>query len=525
MPGKFFRSLSFKNIWFWTCILIALIPVFLTGYFVVPLYTGYQNRREIIRGDSSVQSAAAVMGGFFTSCDDACRKLAQNAASNNILISHTSDKPSGDFYLSLLKYASTLKTPAIISIYDIGGLRYFSTDETKVPKQIDRYSGLIPAANAGNGIVYYSTRNPDSDPGSIIIEAAYPIEDTNGPRMGFLVLGFTSDSIRSLFSGFEQNGIDLLLTDQSGVAVFCSNRDFGQDDQDLFLRDYTSSAKEFKNGYACLRSPFESHGYSVLARLKEPPLSPLLKTMRELSVFSTLLCVILCIVLNRAMNTRIENAVREEKAYNSTRLKLFQTQLNPHFLYNTLDTIKWNAKINGLDENAVLAENLAGILRQAISSDPFVTLKEELSLVRNYTEIQKIRFAGSFTYEEEVPDSLMNAVVPKMILQPLVENSILHGLEGMRDGYICVFAGTDTGRLILSVYDNGKGMSKEASDRINNPSEDSSEGHLGLYNLSSIIRLYYGEGYGLHADPSTEEGTTIRITLPYREAGSLETKS
>lgn len=102
----------------------------------------------------------------------------------------------------------------------------------------------------------------------------------------------------------------------------------------------------------------------------------------------------------------LDDTVQKQKDLNKTTLKLYQTQLNPHFLYNTLDTIKWNARINQIPEIAILAENLAVILRKSISSRPFITLREELETIDSYIQIQKIRFTGRFLCETEIPDQV-----------------------------------------------------------------------------------------------------------------------
>jgi two-component system sensor histidine kinase YesM len=215
------------------------------------------------------------------------------------------------------------------------------------------------------------------------------------------------------------------------------------------------------------------------------------------------------------LQENIDMKVQKQKDLNEATLKLYQTQLNPHFLYNTLDTIKWSARIHQNPDIPVLAENLAVILRQSIASDPFVTLQKELELVSNYIAIQKIRFAGRFLYETEVPDQLEQCLVPKMILQPLVENAILHGLEGRENGYICVYASQTAGRLLkIAVSDDGCGMPQDIVDWINSHFPEKRKGHVGLYNVIQILKLYYGQEYGLSAEVIPGEGTTITITLP-----------
>ena len=216
----------------------------------------------------------------------------------------------------------------------------------------------------------------------------------------------------------------------------------------------------------------------------------------------------------------LEDKVQRQKDLNETTLKLYQTQLNPHFLYNTLDTIKWEARIRQVPRIAVLAENLAIILRKSISSKPFIPLREELETIDSYVEVQKIRFTGRFLCEKEIPDQLEECLVPKMILQPLVENAIIHGLEGCENGYICIYAGREGDVLNISITDDGRGMSPEILAWINSPEPEKREGHLGLYNIMRILKLYYGNEYGLKAEV-TEDGTTVTLRLPDVRSGSF----
>ena len=169
-----------------------------------------------------------------------------------------------------------------------------------------------------------------------------------------------------------------------------------------------------------------------------------------------------------------------------------------------------------MPEIAVLAENLAVILRKSISSRPFITLREELETIESYVEIQKIRFTGRFLYETEIPDQLEDCMVPKMILQPLVENAIIHGLDGCGHGYICIYAFQKEGILNISVTDNGCGMSREMEDWINSDAPAKRDGHLGLYNVINILKIYYGQEYGVKA-AVTEDGTTITLRLPVQK--------
>ena len=225
------------------------------------------------------------------------------------------------------------------------------------------------------------------------------------------------------------------------------------------------------------------------------------------------------------MTARLKDTMRErveaERKVNEAHIELMQAQLNPHFLYNTLDTIKWVAKANQVPEVATLSSSLATILRTGISENQFCLLESELDLVRNYCDIQKIRFDDCFDLEIEVKESIAKAYVPKLILQPLVENSIIHGLEGRSDGRIKITADrlssdkdTDSDTLVITVSDNGKGISDEMIKLIETDDPEALKGHLGLKNVNTIIRLYYGSEYGVSAK-RTETGTEMTVRLPF----------
>ena len=223
----------------------------------------------------------------------------------------------------------------------------------------------------------------------------------------------------------------------------------------------------------------------------------------------------------------MEEQVAAERKVNETRIEMMQAQLNPHFLYNTLDTIKWVAKANQVPEVATLSANLAGILRTSISGKQFCKLSKEIELVQNYCEIQKIRFDDKFDLTVDIPPDVLEAVVPKLILQPLVENAIVHGMDECDNGHIYIAAIRERDDevkrdvLKISVQDDGKGISDEMMCALNNDDPETLKGHLGLNNVNTIIRLYYGKEFGIMAVRPDAGGTVMIVTLPYSEKGML----
>ena len=195
---------------------------------------------------------------------------------------------------------------------------------------------------------------------------------------------------------------------------------------------------------------------------------------------------------------------------------MLQAQLNPHFLCNTLDTMKWISKINQVPQVALMSTNLADILRFCISPDEFVPLEKELQILGRYVEIQRIRLSDSFTYEQTVPEALLSCMVPKMMLQPLAENAILHGLSGVPDGKLTVEARElEDETLEIRVCDNGAGLPEALLGPYRPPEKQTR--HLGLFNVDTILKKHYGECFGLRLDNRTDgTGACITARLPVR---------
>ena len=171
---------------------------------------------------------------------------------------------------------------------------------------------------------------------------------------------------------------------------------------------------------------------------------------------------------------------------------------------------------HGVPQVATLAEDLAKILRASISGDEFVTLGQELELLERYIDIQLIRFEDRFACEIEVDDALMGCMVPKLVLQPIVENAVIHGVRDMDDGYIKIWAEADAGDLRLFVQDNGRGMEKPQDGPLGFGVSGRPGEHLGMFNVDSILRLHFGDAYGLSVRSRPGEGCLVMVRLPMR---------
>lgn len=199
-------------------------------------------------------------------------------------------------------------------------------------------------------------------------------------------------------------------------------------------------------------------------------------------------------------------------------LTALQNQINPHFLFNTLESINSMATIIEAKEISAVSQSLGEILRYSITiSDELVKLSEEIKHIENYVNIQNVRFDNRFKLEIEVEDTLRSSKLMKLILQPIVENAILHAYRGKRGvGIMKVEAEAVRSNLLITVSDDGKGMAQEQLDQLNARiiAREPEGKSIGLKNVHSRIQLAFGEQYGLKIESTVDVGTKVLILLP-----------
>jgi two-component system, LytTR family, sensor kinase len=235
-----------------------------------------------------------------------------------------------------------------------------------------------------------------------------------------------------------------------------------------------------------------------------PPTTP---TLWILTILATVLCVAIPI---KIWNTaRVEHRLQEqEKLLMTARLEALASQINPHFLFNTLTSI--SSLIRSEPETArTLMVKLSGLLRRLLrSQEHFVSLEDELSAIDEYLDIEKIRFGPRLGIEKQIAPEILGAVVPSMILQPIIENSIKHGLaRKLGEGRITIAARLERRHIIIEVTDNGLGMS---DDRL----ERAMAGGIGLRNVNERLKVIYGANYQLRLRSTPGQGTCATIELP-----------
>lgn len=224
------------------------------------------------------------------------------------------------------------------------------------------------------------------------------------------------------------------------------------------------------------------------------------------------------------MIARIDQLIQmvyvEQENKRTAEMKSLQEQIKPHFLYNTLDTISWMARDYDAEDIVRLVDALTNMFRIGLShGKDIITVKEEITHVSNYLYIQKIRYKDKLNYVIHVDESLYAIEVPKLILQPLVENAIYHGVKAKRGGGTITITGVPEGEnLVFTVQDDGAGMLQEKVEELNRRMSERSvldeKKSFGLFYIRERIQLCYGKGYGVHVESTLGEGTRVTITLP-----------
>lgn len=223
--------------------------------------------------------------------------------------------------------------------------------------------------------------------------------------------------------------------------------------------------------------------------------------------------------LERSFNTMVQqittliDLTREEEAkLREAERKALEAQMNPHFLYNTLNTVKAIAKLHKEEEILTITTKLGKLLRNAIDNrETETTLRESFSLVDSYLTIQRIRFGEKLHVITELEEAIAEVKTPKLIIQPLVENALIHGLEPKIGVWrLSVRAQQIQSNIIITVADNGVGFSPNPQTIF----EPSSENHIGLYNIHRRLQLHYGDTAGITIDSAVNEGTTVILRIP-----------
>lgn len=549
---------SFRSKLLISFLALSFVPLILSGFLMVKILSDNTESEEIQQSKEASSEVDYRMNGLLSGIKDSFASLENSPALKETAASKTDNQ---DVYNLLYETTAGYRSYADFSVYNADGTCVLSTD---IVKDLPKYWGILKdAKDSRNQIVIRS--EGDSNQPVLRIAKAIVVDDK---VTGYMTASLDNAKMASLLSGIvsSQEGVNIM--DSYMETAYCSGS------ADALTVNNSMRSEMIHNG----KVPDKIDNYNIyftklsnmdfyVVLLKQPLLSDsTVKSMYRLLYSLGIISIILCFVvawrishsfsepltqMNKAMkkvqegnlevripeNRRDEfgslsknfNVMTEEldnfvdqkvdtqKRLSDVQIAMMTAQLNPHFLYNTLDTIKWMAKSAHVEPISVLSSKLARILRTSIERKPFITLKEECQLCSDYIDIQNIRFNGKYQLDFNISAYFMEQQIPKLILQPIVENSIKHGFDDVEKGMIKIEALRDENSLMITVSDNGCGMPEEMLHRINTHDWNGIYGHIGLYNVDMILRLNYGAESGLAAENKENGGTKITLRIPCRE--------
>ncbi|MDD3369629.1 MAG: sensor histidine kinase [Lachnospiraceae bacterium] len=562
---------SFKREILLCFVILALLPLLLSNSFLIQVFKTSVARDEERRAYEQIEKVESKLLSLFQEFD----RISAAMSKNELIIDGITETDGwirNKIYTELYSETSSLRELAQFSIYDGEGNCRFFTDQV-ILDHIPTYWGTMKVAKAHAGEVVIRNVTEYTVSNDLILQSVRSIYDASDECVGYLVMDMSSDNFERLLQSTFETQSELTIVDNFWEEVY-STETARKEGVASILRERRMAGEAISQQSDAIRffmKPVGDTGLFVVLGRTPVFTDAITRQMFFIMLVLAGITLVLCLILaefmsvnlsrpiqkmtramseaeNGNLNARIETRrvdefgelsrnfnrmtsqlksymelqVRQQKELNDANISMMQAQLNPHFLYNTLDTMKWVAKVNHIPELATMSSSLAKILRTSISEHKFIPLEEELQLVESYVEIQKIRFFGNFTFDMEVPMELEECIVPKLIVQPIVENAILHGLEGKADGHIFLNALEKNGILQIEVSDDGCGMAPEITERLNSRDRDQLKGHLGFYNVDTIISLYYGAEYGVHAENLQTGGTKVTITLPVRRTNEKQ---
>ena len=555
-----FLKNSFRNRLFAAMLLCSLIPLLICTALMVQIT---QLRLDSKTREDGAEQTAALLGSMDLISE------ALTASAHRLQDTETAIHGLGDRVVSRVQMNSLLfdatdsyRNLAVFDLYDSSGACRYSTRGT-VSENLPTDWGLLSGAAREPGKpVYYAAEDP-ADTGAPLLMGAVELRAEDGCR-GYLVMRLYLAGFHSLLDG-KYTKSDILILSRFFRPIYSSQSYLTQtlapalrqqllngqtpDDADYV---YTVTCHEPTGLYLVLRQPrlFTArtvrllYTASLICTLVCVAVSVLVSLLISRQITSPLRRLMgafdkvqqadletqlpvdgsdefgrLAVRFNRmvlALKSNREELISNQKELNQAQIRMLQAQLNPHFLCNTLDTMKWISKINKVPQVALMSTNLADILRFCISAEEFVPLYREMEILERYMEIQKIRLSDDFSFRQEIPEELYDCLVPKMILQPIVENASLHGLRDASGSVIHVRAAEERGILHIAVTDNGRGFPLQMLGPYRRD-KDLAKGHLGLYNVDMILRRNFGEEFGLFLEPGDDGvGARVIATLPAR---------
>lgn len=558
------RYPSFKGKLLAAFIICTLIPLLLLSAIMVKFSQVQLDLQEKSYIEQQVECLAKQLDVISDGLNGIAKQLNRNQTVETAFTGQNVDETK--IYNLLYSGTKILRNFATLGLYNLDGELKYSTSGNYESETLYPWWGILNAAKLRDGIPVFQTEMFRSNKETTLFRGAVLLKNRADEPIGYIVLTMHQQDFYNLFDGKLRAQDNVLIMNQFYHPVYASSnfllKDIGEKIRNYMLNEnriYTKSdnylleMQEHKatklnvilisqriinneslkvlyiiSGICALIGIVISIGISIPVRNQIfAPIQKLQKAFNilgkgnldiQLQMAKTEEMNQLYVDFNKMVNALSDNQkilLQNQKDLDNAHIHLLQTQLNPHFLCNTLDTIKWISKMNNVPQIGEISANLADILRFCLIPDQYVPFYKEIEIIKLYIEIQKIRLSDNFSFNLTVPEELELCIVPKMLLQPIVENSIIHGFEDRENCSIEIYAYKNSDCLIIKVIDNGCGIPEHMIGKINRQTPSANGHHLGLNNINTIIEKHYGKEYGIYLSKGQNSiGTIVTIFLP-----------
>lgn len=530
-------------------IVLSIIPLLLFGLFASFFILQSTKSTAENRLRESVQSFHSILAPQIVSYDEQIQLLSKDEQLINIL--NKKETNLDDINLVLNKMYTVLGTRSkdiALHLIDEDSSMNYSTQVVPNmynPLLFKEWGVLRFAQNRTGHKIYPNHYQWDNGKVNSFSITRY-VSDVDGQKLGLLIMDFSKDYIQGLVRSIETTqfgNVQFLFTSNNGTEIYN-----GTDIEETEIR---VGSNFFKNNETILENEYTVSTYTesdlnieIIGILSNDYLNTNIWLVGLAMLLTLIPTLLLAISLGFLVSNRIKapilalaskvRQVRTSKEYTLTQInredevgiidqafadlllrideyhqidiekreqlriaevKALQSQINPHFLYNTLDTIKWQAKLNNMPNIATMITELSTILQASMDfQKPVVSVREEIRLINSFIYIQKQRSGDAFQYQQIIESHILDYKIPKFLIQPLVENAVIHGLKNKQENGLIVLKGEEVNNhLIFIVEDNGEGLNVPLDEILN----ESNHSRVGLINVNKRIKLYYGQKYGL----------------------------
>ena len=476
-----------------------------------------------------------------------------------------------------IQSVAILDNEGVIWAYDNYGS---SSIEIQTILDIDTISKLMDISNSSeSGLEAYLYDDNSDEKVLFFTRCIYSPEDYK--KVGYLVLIANTDSLASIISsGIDDEGFNIAVYSDNDKPVYIGGNDISSNHIEEFIDKNISWQVNKKEEVLFVRALTQREGWSLVSSQRLDilfhdilryrqlifalsviimsvlvlaswrfasdivrPISAVTEAMQRVRAGETDVDVVIdrndeIGYMSETFNTMVDenkrlvnDIYREQITKQEAELQAMQSQINPHFLFNTLEAISWKARLSKVDDISEMVEDLSDIMRSSIGKNSSMTqLCDEIKYIKKYLDIMKRRFEDRLAIKINIDESLNDYLIPRLLIQPLIENAIYHGIERMRQGGI-IFVGAKVvgDKTIINVCNTGNGLPKDVVDKINGDLRRGSDEYfyslqsnqsknVGLENANRRIKLSYGEEYGIQLVTKVGYYLNVIMTLPEKQS-------